>query len=638
MSGEEIQVGVRLTGDSTSLVAATQEAKTSEENLNASVKSLTDTSRNWQEVVARQNAQMAETTALMDAERDRAWALANGYKEVNGMMVKYAEEAVASGAASGAAAHGMSTVARELMVIGREATAGRLSRIPGSFMVLSSAATGLLGPIAMVAAGISGAALIWDEYANSAEKASQKAAKAAGKSTEEIEADLKGQITLLEARNRLAALGMTTLADDQASKLDQLHQTIVKDAALIADLRRSGAQEGIAGSVLGELETEYEAATGAYNKLSGLIGTRGELTKSLKDQQDALRKSEQSYRHLIQAAQSLDNELVSSEQTAFERRENNFQQMDAKLLALGSSGYAMRKKLEADHDAWVDAEQKKQSDKEFARHNLELQREQAYFDRLAAMKNQEVSGDANRAQLQEQRALIDWNKRHELAKQRQDYSLQEERAYQQAKADIITYYRDQELAQVPVVGAMMKAFNDANHKEELDSTLGYLTQLSALNAGHSRSMFELNKRAAEAQAVVHTYSAAVKAYDEAGGGWWGIPVALATIAYGMEQVAAIDKTQFGGGGANTGGGGVPSMATSPGLPVAIQGSAPLTSAQTQAPAQQTAPTTHLSLTLVGVDPNSSAPQFTYDQVVNQILPLLGKANGNGAVDMQVSFG
>jgi len=637
MSGEEIQVGVRLTGDSTSLVAATQEAKTSEENLNASVKSLTDTSRNWQEVVARQNAQMAETTALMDAERDRAWALANGYKEVNGMMVKYAEEAVASGAASGAAAHGMSTVARELMVIGREATAGRLSRIPGSFMVLSSAATGLLGPIAMVAAGISGAALIWDEYANSAEKASQKAAKAADKSTEEIEADLAKQIKILEARNRLSALGLVGLTDDQSSKLDQYHQTIVKDAALIADLRKSGASD-VAGSVLSELETEYAVAVGAYNKLSGMVGRGGELTQSLKDHQDALRKSEQSYRHLIQAAQSLDNELVSSEQTAFERRENNFQQMDAKLLALGSSGYAMRKKLEADHDAWVDAEQKKQSDKEFARHNLELQREQAYFDRLAAMKNQEVSGDANRAQLQEQRALIDWNKRHELAKRRQDYSLQEERAYQQAKADIITYYRDQELAQVPVVGAMMKAFNDANHKEELDSTLGYLTQLSALNAGHSRSMFELNKRAAEAQAVVHTYSAAVKAYDEAGGGWWGIPVALATIAYGMEQVAAIDKTQFGGGAANTGGGGVPSMATSPGLPVAIQGPAPLTSAQTQAPAQQATPSRPVNITLVGVDPNSSAPQFTYDAVVNQLIPLLTQAGANGVTDMKVTFG
>ncbi len=92
--------------------------------------------------------------------------------------------------------------------------------------------------------------------------------------------------------------------------------------------------------------------------------------------------------------------------------------------------------------------------------------------------------------------------------------------------------------------------------------VGMIANTSALLADkNSRSDFERQKKFNTASAVVNTAAAAVKAYNTVGGGWWGVPVMLFTIAQGMAQVAAINSQTFDGGGSLSGSvsGGAPSV-------------------------------------------------------------------------------
>jgi hypothetical protein len=95
----------------------------------------------WRDKVLAQNQAMSAVTASMDAARDKAYMLANGYKEVGGQLVKVGEDAGngfgAMAAAADKGAFATVQARRELMVLGHEVMSGNFSRIPGSLMVLA---------------------------------------------------------------------------------------------------------------------------------------------------------------------------------------------------------------------------------------------------------------------------------------------------------------------------------------------------------------------------------------------------------------------------------------------------------------------------------------------------------------------
>lgn len=168
-------------------------------------------------------------------------------------------------------------------------------------------------------------------------------------------------------------------------------------------------------------------------------------------------------------------------------------------------------------------------------------------------------------------------------------------------------------------------------KEKIDSMsaaqqtsfyFGTLQQMTAGAAQHNRTMFEINKAAAIANAVISTAQGAASALQ------WGFPMgpifAAVMIAAGAIQIATIAGQKYGGDSAST-----PSLGAIPSVPADSAGVAPNASAQQitnlqplmdQVQQQQTPQ--QVSLTLIG-------SQFSYDQVVNEIIPLMNQAAGNG---------
>lgn len=96
---------------------------------------------------------------------------------------------------------------------------------------------------------------------------------------------------------------------------------------------------------------------------------------------------------------------------------------------------------------------------------------------------------------------------------------------------------------------------------QLNTVTGALSKMTAAGAQHNRKMFEANKMAATANAIVSTYQGASKALE------WGWPLgpvfAGIITAAGMARVSAIQSQSFGGGKSGGGGGGTsPSVAGS----------------------------------------------------------------------------
>lgn len=82
-------------------------------------------------------------------------------------------------------------------------------------------------------------------------------------------------------------------------------------------------------------------------------------------------------------------------------------------------------------------------------------------------------------------------------------------------------------------------------RQQAQFYFGQLAEITAAGAQHNRTLFDLNKIAGIANAIMSTYQGAAKALE------WGYPLgpvfAGIIVAAGMAQVAAIRATQFGGG-------------------------------------------------------------------------------------------
>jgi hypothetical protein len=114
---------------------------------------------------------------------------------------------------------------------------------------------------------------------------------------------------------------------------------------------------------------------------------------------------------------------------------------------------------------------------------------------------------------------------------------------------------DKRLTDISKKGAAQRAkFIDKSFADQVKTVSGGIMAMTQATASGNKTMFEINKAAAIANATVSTYEGAIAAYKAMA----GIPVvgpalgaaaAAAVAAFGVAQVSAIASSSFGGGGA-----------------------------------------------------------------------------------------
>ena len=161
---------------------------------------------------------------------------------------------------------------------------------------------------------------------------------------------------------------------------------------------------------------------------------------------------------------------------------------------------------------------------------------------------------------------------------------------------------------------------------DLDSASAFAGAMGTMMESKSRTMFNIGKAGAIASAIIDTYKAATGAYSALAsipyvGPFLGAAAAAAAIVVGMSRVQAIRSQQFGGGGGATA-----TFAASPstGIPEApispLQAPVEPPAAQVQAQQAQ-----DVHITFIGGQDKS----YTYQEVADEIIPLINEAAGNG---------
>lgn len=92
---------------------------------------------------------------------------------------------------------------------------------------------------------------------------------------------------------------------------------------------------------------------------------------------------------------------------------------------------------------------------------------------------------------------------------------------------------------------MLTLAESANWQQRAGIATNAIMMITAAGATQSKKMFELNKKAAIANALVSTYAGAAKALEQ--GGFYGMFMAAAVIAAGYAQIRNIQSTSFQGG-------------------------------------------------------------------------------------------
>ena len=154
--------------------------------------------------------------------------------------------------------------------------------------------------------------------------------------------------------------------------------------------------------------------------------------------------------------------------------------------------------------------------------------------------------------------------------------------------------------------------------------VGALSTISSLMSSSNRTLFNIGKVSAIANATISTYEGAAKAFSY--GPILGPVLAAGVIIAGLAQVRNIASTQLGGGTPS------PVNATFSGGSVATgSDAAPITSTNAAPGAAVAASRQQVSLTFQG------SGRYTYQEVVDGIGPLLKEAADNGALDLNVGF-
>jgi hypothetical protein len=497
--------------------------------------------------------------AAADAARDKAYALANGYKEVGGQILKTGKEA----------AEGMEQTAfatarakQEMVVLGRELARGNFSRIPGTLSIIAQGLSPVALGVAAVTAAVAAGAYAWYEWGDSAGKATDKAldglkaaqaAAAKSKHMDDVEkiAEINRQIFSLESKNKS---DLETIDKESAEERTASNNKQLADHILFLSQTRMARQENIANLV-------QDAA-----KLQALLDKSAETR---------LKKEESAGQKLLAETKRLDDQMVMSHEDAFFKTIEAWKQMEDKSSAALAADVITRaqyidieKQQVHSYTVFVNAENEKRiadaaatAAKEKATHDkhlaIQLKSENAYFAQMQAAADNDVNTHASRERRRFEKDIIEFQKRYELAKLNHSLTLAEEKGFQDALDAIMKVHNANEIGAANQLVNIRKALRDGDFQDAMSKTMA----MTAGIATHSRAAFEINKIASLAKATVSGYQM-IQASATDGAEWGGYYGAIAegalAAAFVVANIDAINSTQFGGGGgvsAPSGGGG-----------------------------------------------------------------------------------
>lgn len=329
---------------------------------------------------------------------------------------------------------------------------------------------------------------------------------------------------------------------------------------------------------------------------------------------------------LLAKSKQFSAELVISHESAFDKIVTKYVEMDAKLSKAGAAGTQQRKALAKSFEAFMVEEQSKRTaeitaaaEKETAVNNKLIDAQRDKFAKIKSQADQaSLTGD-QRENARYAAQLHELEKDRKVLEDKHLWDLQSEAKYQAAMAALKAEHQKKQMqSDIAAVN-----FGRAVKLGEYHAAMDLAAQMTAGIAGHSRAAFEINKAASTASAIINTFDAisgVMKIFPGPVG--WGMAAAQAAI--GFAQVDQIQSTDFGGGGANTGGGGVPSMATSPGIPVAPQESTPAAAAAVPVESTAAQAVRTINISMVG-----EAQLFTAQSIREQLIPALNEAAGDG---------
>jgi hypothetical protein len=216
-----------------------------------------------------------------------------------------------------------------------------------------------------------------------------------------------------------------------------------------------------------------------------------------------------------------------------------------------------------------------------------IERERAKYEKLHQMGLEFNATEADRVSWKLAFDLQAMQKEHMAGQELYGKNAEMEKAYQAARLER-TQLAEAEIAKITKDAADKKYKQDqdkirselsiANFSKllrqgDFTDAMSMAEKMTAGLASKSRAAFEVNKAASLAKATVQGYQM-IQAAAADGSSWGGYYGAIAegalAAAYVAANLDAINSTQFGGSGgvsAPSGGGGIPSQATSPGVPV-----------------------------------------------------------------------
>lgn len=229
--------------------------------------------------------------------------------------------------------------------------------------------------------------------------------------------------------------------------------------------------------------------------------------------------------------------------------------------------------------------------------------------RLAVLRGQQASsgGAAGGVVLESERDKTEAQK--SMLKERLDALANFEIEHKQTTHERLRNLEDEHLQASSQTWSKYSDFVMMSSKEQAETVLGEMINMTAGVAQHSRTMFKINKVAAIANAIMDAHAGAARTMREYP---YPINVGLAALSYaaGLARVQAIRSTSFAGGG----GGSTPSAAGT----VPTINDNPLT--PTAEPARQA---TNVTINL------GDAPVFSQD-AVRSLLDSINEALGDGA--------
>ena len=197
-------------------------------------------------------------------------------------------------------------------------------------------------------------------------------------------------------------------------------------------------------------------------------------------------------------------------------------------------------------------------DQERAREKAELE-EQRLREQLQG-KLETIEG-ALRSE--EEAEIFAHGRRMEIVKKALDSELITKDRYRELEQQLSTQHEDK-ISEIAKKGlSEREEFEAKSGKQKAKQILGDLKNISSSVASHNKAMFQINKAAAIASAVINTHQGVTKTLANYPMPWAAV-LAAAHLAQGVAQINSIRSQQFGGGGTTPSAiGAAPAASTAP---------------------------------------------------------------------------